>query len=77
MNNLLTVPVLLPMVGAALTLMLGRRPRTQRFVSILVLIGVVVAAGMLAYQADTNGVQSLWMGAWPVGFGIALVADRL
>ena len=77
MNNLLTVPVLLPMVGAALTLMLGRRPRTQRLVSILVLIGVVVAAGMLAYQADTNGVQSLWMGAWPVGFGIALVADRL
>ena len=77
MNNLLTVPVLLPMVGAALTLILGRRPRTQRFVSILVLIGVVVAAGMLAYQADTNGVQSLWMGAWPVGFGIALVADRL
>ena len=41
MNNLLTVPVLLPMVGAALTLILGRRPRTQRFVSILVLIGVV------------------------------------
>jgi len=77
MNNLLTVPVLLPMVGAALTLMLGRRPRTQRLVSILVLIGVVVAAGLLAYQADTNGVQSLWMGAWPVGFGIALVADRL
>ena len=77
MNNLLTVPVLLPMVGAALTLILGRRPRTQRFVSILVLIGVVVAAGMLAYQADTNGVQSPWMGAWPVGFGIALVADRL
>ena len=77
MNNLLTVPVLLPMVGAALTLILGRRPRTQRFVSILVLIGVVVAAGVLAYQADTNGVQSLWMGAWPVGFGIALVADRL
>lgn len=77
MNNLLTVPVLLPMLGAALTLMLGRRPRTQRFVSILVLIGVVAAAGTLAYQAETQGVQSLWMGAWPVGFGIALVADRL
>ena len=77
MNNLLTVPVLLPMLGAALTLMLGRRPRLQRGVSILVLIGVVVAAGSLAYQAETQGVQSLWMGAWPVGFGIALVADRL
>ncbi len=77
MNNLLTVPVLLPMLGAALTLMLGRRPRLQRAVSILVLVGVVAAAGMLAHQAETRGVQSLWMGAWPVGFGIALVADRL
>ena len=77
MNNLLTVPVLLPMLGAALALMLGRRPRAQRLVSILVLILVVVAAGALAVQAHVEGVQSLWVGAWPQGFGIALVADRL
>ena len=77
MNNLLTIPVLLPMLGAALTLILGRRPRSQRAVSILVLMGVVAAAGTLAWQADTQGVQSLWVGAWPEGFGIALVADRL
>ena len=77
MNNLLTIPVLLPMLGAALTLMLGRRPRAQRGVSILVLVGVVAAAGSLAVQAHTEGVQSLWIGAWPPGFGIVLVADRL
>ncbi|MDO5534517.1 MAG: Na+/H+ antiporter subunit D [Propionibacteriaceae bacterium] len=77
MNNLLTIPVLLPMLGAALTLILGRRPRAQRVVSIIVLSLVVAAAGMLAWQAETDGVQSLWVGAWPDGFGIALVADRL
>ena len=77
MNNLLTIPVLLPMLGAALTLMLGRRPRLQRLVSLLVLSGVVVAAGTLAVQADLSGVQTLWVGAWPKGFGIVLVADRL
>ena len=37
MNNLLPLPVLLPMFGAALTLMLGRRPLVQRAVSILTL----------------------------------------
>lgn len=37
MNNLLPLPVLLPMFGAALTLLLGRRPRLQRAVSILTL----------------------------------------
>ncbi|MBK8462481.1 MAG: Na+/H+ antiporter subunit D [Nigerium sp.] len=75
--NLLTVPVLLPMLGAALTLILGRRPRLQRLVSILVLVGVVAAAGTLALRAHADGVQTLWVGAWPQGYGIALVADRL
>ncbi|WP_203568751.1 Na+/H+ antiporter subunit D [Aestuariimicrobium ganziense] len=77
MNNLLTIPVLLPMLGAALTLMLGPRPRAQRFVSVAVLVGVVAAAATLAVQAHTIGVQTLWVGAWPRGFGISLVADRL
>ncbi len=77
MNNLLPVPVLLPMLGAALALMLGRRPRAQRAVSILVLAGVVGVAGTLAIQAYAHGPQTLWVGAWPQGFGIVLVADRL
>ncbi|MFP5417380.1 MAG: Na+/H+ antiporter subunit D [Actinomycetes bacterium] len=77
MNNLITVPVLLPMLGAALTLILGRRPRLQRLVSIAVLVGVVAAAGTLVYQANAGGAQTLWVGAWPKGFGIVLVADRL
>lgn len=77
MNNLLTVPVLLPMLGAALTLMLGRRPRVQRAVSVIVLVLVVAAAATLAVQAHFDGIQTLWVGAWPQGYGIALVADRL
>ncbi len=77
MNNLLPVPVLLPMLGAALTLILGRRPRLQRLVSILVLTGVVAVAATLALQANAHGPQTLWVGAWPRGFGIVLVADRL
>ena len=72
MNNLLPVPVLLPMLGAALALMLGRRPRAQRAVSILVLAGVVGVAGTLAIQAYAHGPQTLWVGAWPQGFGIVL-----
>lgn len=77
MNNLLPVPVLLPMLGAALTLILGRRPRLQRLVSILVLAGVVGVAAVLSVQSYEFGPQTLWVGAWPRGFGIVLVADLL
>jgi len=76
MNNLLPLPVLLPMFGAALTLLLGRRPRLQRLVSILTLTAVCGVAGSLIWITDTYGVQALWVGAW-APLGVVLVADRL
>lgn len=77
MNNLVTLPVLLPMLGAALTLILGRRPRLQRLVSLVLLAAVIGVSAWLARQAVREGAQVLWVGAWPSGFGIALVADAL
>lgn len=77
MNNLLPLPVLLPMFGAALTLIVGRRPRLQRLISITVLVAVVVVVAGLALTAHREGTQTLWFGAWPGTAGIALVADRL
>lgn len=77
MNNLLPLPILIPLLGAALTLLLGRRPRVQRLVSLGSLGAVCAIAGMLVAQTYREGVQTLWVGAWPRGMGIALVADRL
>ncbi len=77
MNNLLAVPVLLPMIGAAVALILGRRPRLQRAFSILTLVALATVAGILAWLAGTQGVQTLWLGDWPGTLGIVLVADRL
>ena len=76
LNNLLPLPVLLPMLGAALTLLLGRRPRLQRAVSIITLVAVSAVAGALVWITDTVGVQALWVGAW-APLGVVLVADRL
>ena len=77
MNNLLSLPVLLPMLGASLTLLVGLRPRWQRLISITTLTAVVGVAMLLMYQSHTRGVQTLWFGAWPGTAGIVLVADRL
>lgn len=74
---LVPLPVLLPLLGAGLTLILGRRPALQRSVSTTVLAAVVVIAATLVYQTDRHGPQVLWIGAWKEPLGISLVADRL
>lgn len=74
--NLLAMPVLLGLFGAGATLLLGRRPRVQRAVSVLTLAGMAAVAGVLMWKADTEGVLTLWVGGWPTGLGIVLVADR-
>ncbi len=76
-GNILTVPVLLPLLGAATSLVLPRRPRVQRVVSLACLLGVVATAGYLMYATDTGGVIAFWVGGWAAPLGIALVADRL
>jgi multicomponent Na+:H+ antiporter subunit D len=77
MNALVPLPVILPLLGAGLTLMVSRRPALQRAVSTTVLSVVVVVAAILVYQADRDGPQVIWIGAWKEPLGISLVADRL
>ncbi|HEX5018834.1 MAG TPA: Na+/H+ antiporter subunit D [Actinomycetes bacterium] len=77
MSALVALPVLLPLLGAGLALTLSKRPRAQRVVSTFVLTIVVVIAALLVYEADRNGPQTVWVGAWPEPLGISLVADRL
>jgi multicomponent Na+:H+ antiporter subunit D len=76
-SALVPLPVLLPLLAAALTLILGHHPTAQRIVSIGALVGVVGVAATLAVGAEREGPQAVWIGAWPEPLGIALVADRL
>ena len=76
MNNLLAVPMLLCLLGAAATFLAGRQPRLQRAISVSAVAAVVIVAGVLVWASDTAPV-TLWVGAWPRPLGIVLVADRL
>ena len=63
------LPVLVPMLAAAATLVLGRRPRAQRIITLVALIGVLVVSGLLLFLADRDGTTA-HSGGW-LGF-----ADR-
>jgi multicomponent Na+:H+ antiporter subunit D len=76
-SALLPLPVLLPMLGAALTVVGSRSPAFQRIVGVVVLTAVVVLAAVLLAAADARGPIVAELGGWPAPLGIALVADRL
>jgi multicomponent Na+:H+ antiporter subunit D len=71
------LPVLLPLLGAASTLLVGRHPRTQRVLSLLVLAAVLAVSVALLLAADAEGATAVSVGGWPVPLGIVLVVDRL
>ena len=74
---LLAVPVLLPLAGAALTLLLRHHHRLQLWIAILTLATIFAVAIALAVHVNASGVLVLQIGAWTPQLGIVLVADRL
>ncbi|ASO22634.1 multicomponent Na+:H+ antiporter subunit D [Actinoalloteichus hoggarensis] len=77
MNVLVALPVLLPLLAAGLSLVLGSFANLQRMLGVLVLTFIAVDAGFLLYTADRDGPVVLQMGGWAAPFGITLIADRL
>ena len=77
------LPVLIPLVAAALTLVAGRRPRLQRAITLLALAAVVAVCALLVHFADRHGTLVMHVGGWGVSqagmgpLGITLVVDRL
>ena len=80
---LMPLPVLIPLIGAALTLVAGRKPRLQRLVTVVALTAVLAVSAALLQVTDRGGTQALHVGGWgPTDaglgpLGITLVADRL
>ena len=64
MGALAPLPVLIPMLAAAATLVVGRRPRFQRVITLIALVGVVAVSGLLLYLADRDGTTAVQVGGW-------------
>ncbi|WP_434811976.1 Na+/H+ antiporter subunit D [Microbacterium sp. bgisy189] len=78
MSALVPLLVALPLMGAAVALIFGRRPKVQVGVSIVTLTLVCAIAGVLLYTVDTTGDSiAVSVGGWPIPFGIVLYVDRL
>ncbi|GAA1482208.1 Na+/H+ antiporter subunit D [Gordonia sinesedis] len=80
---LITMPTLVPMIAAALTLLRARSPLFQRFVTTGAILVVFVVSCMLLYLTNKHGTFAVALGGWggrgyPNGpLGITLVVDQL
>ncbi|MGE0874967.1 MAG: monovalent cation/H+ antiporter subunit D [Burkholderiales bacterium] len=76
MNHLVIVPVLLPLLTAALLLVAAPRLAVQRVAAIAAtLLLAAVSVALLSLSAD-DAHRVYALGAWPAPFGIVLVLDR-
>jgi multicomponent Na+:H+ antiporter subunit D len=77
-SALVPLVVMLPLLGAAITLIYGRNPRLQMLVTAGTLASVsVIAAILLATVDSSDKPLAVSVGGWPVPFGIVLYVDRL
>ena len=83
-DNLLILPVIVPLVAAAALLPIDdQRRRLKAAISVAAVAGCLVVAFLLLRLAGTNGDVAIprsvvyRLGDWPAPFGIVLVLDRL
>lgn len=75
MRVLLPVPVVLPLLFAALTVLAHRSRMAQRAIAITGVTIALAAAVTILVIVERDGPQSVTLGGWPPVVGIALVAD--
>lgn len=75
---LTTLPLLIPLTGAAVAMLLRRHPRAQAGWAFAAMLGAcVTTAALLWTVADSGRPVVFQMGGWPAPFGITFVADAL
>src|SRR5476649_809116 len=82
MNQLIIAPILLPLLTAALMLLLGekRRPLKARINLLSSLLGLAISITLLVWvqhEGTTGSIGVYLPGNWEVPFGIVLVVDHL
>lgn len=77
MNNVIVLPIIIPLLTGISMVFMRNRPRLQRGFGLVSILLTLVAAGSLLHKVSTEGIQILHMGGWAAPFGITLVADML
>ncbi|MCC5952579.1 MAG: Na+/H+ antiporter subunit D [Acidimicrobiia bacterium] len=77
MSQLIPLPVALPLLAAAVCLVLYRVGWAQRLLAVSTLVATVAISASLVVSVRADGIGVADLGGWPAPLGITLVADLL
>jgi len=77
MSNLLVLPILVPLITAALCLILRRHAFAQAMVAVAGALALFASAVSLLLLVHDRGLVTLQIGGWQAPIGITLLADPL
>ena len=75
MNNLVILPIILPIVFAMIMVIFRDKVILHRILSLMAIISVFVVTIILINQIKAGGIQSIQLGGWEAPFGVSMVAD--
>lgn len=75
MNNLLILPIIIPLFAGMVLILFKQNIKLQKVVSFLAIFLTGATAVVLIKQINQDGIQILELGNWPAPFGIILVTD--
>jgi multicomponent Na+:H+ antiporter subunit D len=75
MNNLVILPLLIPLLTGILLIFLRNRITAQRWLSALSLLFLLAVSANLVHVVSIQGIQTLQLGGWEPPYGIIFVAD--
>ncbi|ANU15517.1 Na+/H+ antiporter subunit D [Planococcus halocryophilus] len=75
MNNILVLPMLLPIIVGVLLIFLRTYGRIQAWISLTAMALTAGISGYLLHKVQTDGIIRLDFGGWEPPFGILFVAD--
>ena len=75
MNNLLILPVIVPLVAGLVMVVFRKHINFQKIIGLLSMLFIGSVAIMLARTVKADGIQVLQLGGWQAPYGISFVTD--
>ncbi|GAE05069.1 ABC transporter [Paenibacillus sp. JCM 10914] len=75
MNNVIVLPLLIPLLTAVILIFLSKFTSFQRWFSVISVITNMAVTIFIINQVHESGIQTLHMGGWLPPYGIVFVAD--